>query len=53
LREGRVYLPPVVAAELLSGKMKAGVRVLLEDFLRELPIWGIGEIKPTFQVCAK
>ena len=37
LREGRVYLPPLVAAELLSGKMRAGQQEQLEDFLRELP----------------
>lgn len=38
LAEGRVYLPPLVAAELLSGKMTARQRRELESFLLELPL---------------
>ncbi|MBI3556405.1 MAG: PIN domain-containing protein [Deltaproteobacteria bacterium] len=38
LKEGRVYLSPVVAAELLSAKLKPGDRAALEAFLRELPL---------------
>lgn len=38
LAEGRVYLPPIVAAELLSGKMNARQRAQLESFLLDLPV---------------
>jgi predicted nucleic acid-binding protein len=39
LREGRVYLPPIVLAELLSApRLKAGERARLEAFLLELPL---------------
>ncbi len=38
LAEGRVYLPPIVAAELLSGKMTARQRGRLESFLLDLPL---------------
>ena len=38
LQEGRVYLPPVVLAELFSGKMNPGQIVQLEELLRELPL---------------
>jgi predicted nucleic acid-binding protein len=38
LQEGRVYLPSIVIAELLSGKMKNDQRAKLQDFLGELPI---------------
>ena len=38
LAEGRVYLPPIVAAELLSGKMTNRQRGQLESFLLELPL---------------
>jgi len=37
LDEGRVYLPPVVAAELLSGSMSASQRRELEASLEDLP----------------
>lgn len=38
LREGRVYLSPVVAAELLSARLKPAERASLQDFLSELPL---------------
>lgn len=38
LAEGRVYLSPVVAAELLSGKMTPRQRTQLELFLLDLPL---------------
>ncbi len=38
LSEGRVYLPPLVVAELLSGKMTARQRRDLESFLLDLPL---------------
>lgn len=38
LAEARVYLPPVVAAELASGKLKAKDRAALEDLLADLPL---------------
>ena len=38
LQESRVYLPPLVVAELLSGKMPSDKRKQLSDFLRELPL---------------
>lgn len=38
LAEGRVYLPPIVTAELLSGKMTARQRAQLESFLLDLPV---------------
>jgi tRNA(fMet)-specific endonuclease VapC len=38
LREGRVYLPPIVPAELLSARLKAGQRESLIGFLKELPL---------------
>jgi predicted nucleic acid-binding protein len=38
LEEGTVYLPPVVAAELLSGRMAARARGELEEFLLTLPL---------------
>ena len=38
LREGRVYLPPLVVAELLSGKMTPQQRGQLESFLLDLPL---------------
>ena len=37
LEEGRAYLSPVVAAELLSGRMTARQRAALEDLLASLP----------------
>ena len=38
LEEGTVYLPPVVAAELLSGRMAERARGELEEFLLTLPL---------------
>jgi predicted nucleic acid-binding protein len=38
LEEGRVHLPPVVAAELCSGKLGAGQRAELEALLGDLPL---------------
>lgn len=38
LKEGRVYLPPVVAAELISGIRKVAQKKELEAFLGELPL---------------
>ena len=38
LAEGRGYLPPVVAAELLSGRMTSRQREQLEAFLVDLPL---------------
>lgn len=38
LKDGRVYLCPVVAAELLSGKITPGKRQALVDFLNDLPL---------------
>ena len=40
LAEGRVFLPAVVAAELLSGKLSAPDRSALEDLLSDLPLCG-------------
>lgn len=40
LAEGRVHLPAVVAAELLSGKLSASERSDLEDLLLDLPLCG-------------
>jgi len=36
LKEGRVYLPPIVLAELLSARLNIKMRSQLEDFLKEL-----------------
>lgn len=38
LREGRLYLPVVVAAELTSGQISPAKRAALLEFLRELPL---------------
>jgi len=38
LQEGRVYLSPVVAAELMSGFLSKTKREQLADFLRDLPL---------------
>jgi predicted nucleic acid-binding protein len=42
LEEGRVHLPPVVAAELCSGKLGARQRTELEALLADLPLCGTG-----------
>ncbi|MFZ5471513.1 MAG: PIN domain-containing protein [Myxococcota bacterium] len=38
LRESRVYLPPLVAAELLSGAVRRRDSVALKDLLTDLPV---------------
>lgn len=38
LREGRVHLPPIVAAELMSGSHDRNEQKKLGDFLRDLPL---------------
>jgi tRNA(fMet)-specific endonuclease VapC len=38
LTEGRVYLPPIVAAEILSGRLGRKQREALEDLLGDLPL---------------
>ncbi|MEK6704285.1 MAG: PIN domain-containing protein [Bdellovibrionota bacterium] len=38
LKEGRVYLSPIVVAELLSAQLASSDRVELADFLKELPL---------------
>lgn len=38
LADGRVYIPPLVVAELLSGKMVEDKRKQLKDFIQELPL---------------
>jgi tRNA(fMet)-specific endonuclease VapC len=38
LKEGRVYLPPLVAAELSSGALGKKERASLESFLQDLPL---------------
>lgn len=40
LEEGRLHLPSVVAAELLSGKLNEADRAELEDLLSDLPLCG-------------
>jgi tRNA(fMet)-specific endonuclease VapC len=41
LEEGRLQLPVVVAAELLSGRLDAADRADLEDMLADLPALGL------------
>ena len=38
LKEGRVYLSPIVAAEILSGRNSSSQKDKLIDLLRELPL---------------
>jgi tRNA(fMet)-specific endonuclease VapC len=38
LKEGRVFLPPIVVAELLSSRMKPSEREPLISLLKELPL---------------
>ncbi len=38
LAEGRVLVPPIVVAELLSGRMSAPHRAALEDLFSNLPL---------------
>ncbi len=42
LDEGRVRLPPLVAAELISGRMTPGQRDALEHLLSDLPLCAAG-----------
>ena len=39
LEEGRVIIPPIVAAELLSGRLPARQRAEMESFLADLPVF--------------
>jgi predicted nucleic acid-binding protein len=41
LEEGRVHVPVVVAAELLSGRLDASERADLQDLLSDLPALGL------------
>jgi predicted nucleic acid-binding protein len=41
LMEGRVHLPVVVAAELLSGRLDPSERTELQDLLSDLPALGL------------
>ena len=38
LKESRVFLSPLVTAELLSGRLKPSERLSLVNFLKELPL---------------
>lgn len=38
LQDGHVHLPPIVVAELFSGKLKPTQRAGLEDLIRDLPL---------------
>ncbi|EMJ96468.1 MULTISPECIES: PIN domain-containing protein [Leptospira] len=49
LKEGRAYLSPVVAAELLSGIRSKSDQERMKDFLEDLPLCG-NEIQSWFQV---
>jgi predicted nucleic acid-binding protein len=49
LLAGEVHLPPVVAAELLSGKLSAVQRARLESFLGDLP-WCVADRDHWFRV---
>jgi hypothetical protein len=40
LEEGRLHLPVIVAAELLSGRLEASERAELRDMLSDLPALG-------------
>lgn len=42
LEEGRLHLPVLVAAELLSGRLAAAERAELQDMLTDLPAVGTG-----------
>lgn len=42
LADGRVHLPPIVAAELVSGRMTPGQRRALEQLLTDLPLCAAG-----------
>jgi predicted nucleic acid-binding protein len=49
LEEGRVHVPVVVAAELLSGRLDGAERAELEDLLRDLPAVGL-DVEHWFRV---
>lgn len=49
LEEGRLHLPVVVAAELLSGRLDASDRAQLQDMLSDLPAVGT-DIEHWFRV---
>ena len=42
LKEGRIYLSPIVAAELMSGKLRPPEEKKLSSFLYELPLCECG-----------
>ena len=42
LVEGRVFLPPLVVAELVSGRLSSRQRTELESFLADLPLCLVG-----------
>ena len=42
LQEGRIHLPPIVAAELMSGTHDSNEQKKLGDFLRDLPLCAVG-----------
>ncbi|AVQ13792.1 Uncharacterized protein XB16_3511 [Leptospira santarosai] len=48
LKEGRVYLSPVVAAELLSGIRSKPDQTRIKDFFEDLPVCG-NEIESWYQ----
>lgn len=41
LREGRIHIPPIVVAELMSGTANSNEQKKLADFLRDLPICAV------------
>jgi predicted nucleic acid-binding protein len=49
LEEGRVHLPVVVAAELLSARLEASERRQLQDLLSDLPAIGL-DVEHWFRV---
>ncbi|WP_078128212.1 PIN domain-containing protein [Leptospira alexanderi] len=48
IKEGRVYLSPIVAAELLSGIRSKSDQSLMKDFFEDLPLCG-NEIESWFK----
>ena len=46
LEEGRVHLPVVVAAELLSGRLDGSERADLQDFLTWFETWFLRRATP-------
>lgn len=48
IKEGRAYLSPIVAAELLSGIRSKSDQFLMKDFFKDLPLCG-NEIESWFK----